>query len=326
MNYYPVFIPTLNRYVHLRRCVESLSKCTYAENTELVIGLDYPPSDKYRDGYEQIKSFLPNIIGFKKVTIFEHKTNLGPARNWKFLQDYCFKENEACIGTEDDNEFSPCFLDYMVKTLDRYYNNSDIVSVCGYNFETFYNQCGKSVYKSVNSNAWGIGLWKHKEILLEAKLKDLHYFEKILFSKSQSVKIIRSYPWMYWMLDTMVAWGVSWGDIKRSVLNILENTYQVKPAISLVKNWGFDGSGEHSQSPELEFQKISGDKLFFLTDEIREFETKDNMLNTYLHSVPKDEKNKRNFFRHVRMLQVLNNFPPFRIVLKLRKIKNKIKK
>ena len=326
MKYYPVFIPTLNRYTHLRRCIESLSRCTYAEETELIIGLDYPPSEKYRHGYNQIKLYLPNIIGFKKVTVIEHNTNLGPGKNWKFLMDYCFEKYDACIGSEDDNEFSPCFLDYMAKTLDRYYKDSDIVSVCGYNFEAFYDQKGKSVYKSVNSSAWGIGFWKHKELLLEEKLKGISYFEKILYSPSKSKKIIKNYPWMYWMLDTMVAWGAGWGDVKRSVLNILEHTYQIKPAISLVKNWGFDGSGEHSQSPDLEFQEISVEKFFFLTDEIQEFETKDNRLNTYMHSVPNAPKKKKEFFRHIRILQVLNNFPPFRIVLKLRKLKNRLKK
>lgn len=43
-HYAPVIIPTLNRYVHLKRCVDSLAKCTHAPDTELIIGLDYPPT------------------------------------------------------------------------------------------------------------------------------------------------------------------------------------------------------------------------------------------------------------------------------------------
>ena len=48
--YAPILIPTLNRYEHFKRCVESLAKCTHAEKTELVIGLDYPPSERYQKG------------------------------------------------------------------------------------------------------------------------------------------------------------------------------------------------------------------------------------------------------------------------------------
>ena len=50
----PICIPTCNRYEHLKRCVESLSKCTLASETDLIISVDYPPSDKYVDGNEKI--------------------------------------------------------------------------------------------------------------------------------------------------------------------------------------------------------------------------------------------------------------------------------
>ena len=45
--YAPVLIPTLNRYEHLKQCLESLSKCSLAEHTEVYIALDFPPSEKY---------------------------------------------------------------------------------------------------------------------------------------------------------------------------------------------------------------------------------------------------------------------------------------
>src|SRR5574344_2091111 len=101
MNYYPVLIPTLCRYDHFYRCVESLSKNTYADKTELVIGLDYPPSDKYREGYEKIKAYIPTIKGFRKVTVFEHDHNLGANDNFFFLRDYCLWKYDAYIITED---------------------------------------------------------------------------------------------------------------------------------------------------------------------------------------------------------------------------------
>ena len=117
MTYYPVIIPTLNRYEHFKRCVESLARNTHADKTELVIGLDYPPSKKYEKGYKQIKEYLPSINGFKKITIFGRRENYGVHRNFIALQNYAFEHYDAVISTEDDNEFSPCFLDYMNKAL-----------------------------------------------------------------------------------------------------------------------------------------------------------------------------------------------------------------
>ena len=55
--YAPVLIPTLCRYEHFKRCIESLSACTGAEHTDVYIGLDYPAKESHRAGYEQIKNF-----------------------------------------------------------------------------------------------------------------------------------------------------------------------------------------------------------------------------------------------------------------------------
>ena len=68
MSYAPVLITTCNRYEHLKRCVESLSKCTLASETDLIISVDYPPSDKYVDGNE----LSPLFFGVSKRKLQNH--------------------------------------------------------------------------------------------------------------------------------------------------------------------------------------------------------------------------------------------------------------
>ena len=58
MNYAPVVIPTLNRYEHLKQCLESLEKCTGAEYTDVYIGVDYPPNDRYVEGWKKVDAYL----------------------------------------------------------------------------------------------------------------------------------------------------------------------------------------------------------------------------------------------------------------------------
>lgn len=50
MIFYPVIIPTLNRIKHLKDCIESLKHNTYASETELVIGLDFPVTEEHKIG------------------------------------------------------------------------------------------------------------------------------------------------------------------------------------------------------------------------------------------------------------------------------------
>ena len=56
--YAPVWIPTLNRFEHFKRCLESLERCTGADKTDVYVGLDYPPSDKYVEGWKKIDAYL----------------------------------------------------------------------------------------------------------------------------------------------------------------------------------------------------------------------------------------------------------------------------
>lgn len=95
MTYFPVIIPTLNRYEHFKACVESLSACTHASQTELIIGLDFPPSNKYVEGWKKVQAYIPKIQGFKKVTCFERNTNLGSSKNSRALQDYALSKYDA---------------------------------------------------------------------------------------------------------------------------------------------------------------------------------------------------------------------------------------
>ena len=52
MIFAPVIIPTLNRYEHFRKCLESLEACTGAEKTDVYVALDFPPSEKYVEGWK----------------------------------------------------------------------------------------------------------------------------------------------------------------------------------------------------------------------------------------------------------------------------------
>lgn len=242
MNHYPVLIPTLNRYEHFRRCVESLSRCTHAEETELVIGLDYPPSEKYREGYEKIKAYIPQITGFKKVTCIKREYNYGAVNNSTDLTSRYFKIYDAIIFSEDDIEFAPCFLDFMDKALDMYKDEPKVRSVCGYVPEYLYRNLSLStIFINPHSSAWGIGLWRDKE--KEFRLIPYEYYLNVLKSFKSSMKILVTYPRELGLLQYMVTRKLVWGDVMRSIPQLLNGTFQVRPSMSLTRNWGYDGSG-----------------------------------------------------------------------------------
>lgn len=52
-DYTPIMIPTLCRYEHFRRCLESLQRRTHANETDVYVGLDYPAKESHWDGYKK---------------------------------------------------------------------------------------------------------------------------------------------------------------------------------------------------------------------------------------------------------------------------------
>lgn len=277
MIYYPVGIPTLCRYEHFRRCVNSLAKNTHADKTELVIGLDFPPAEKYREGYEQINQYIDQIQGFAKVTVFRHEKNLGAMENWLFIKQYIFEHYDAAIMTEDDNEFSPCFLDFMDKCLTYYKSEFQIDSICGCLHPQFHNLVSEGQLFKKETCAWGIGYFREKEMLFQTIPPS--YWEDCIKSSIRSLKLILISPGMYLMLSDMINRKKHWGDVMKSVWQMENEKYQVAPCVNLVRNWGYDSTGLHcgsddsiskwplSDSYEYAFidRKINNDIPYFIT-------------------------------------------------------------
>lgn len=278
----PVIIPTLNRYNHLRRCVESLAHCTNAKETELIIGLDYPPSEKYEEGWRMIGEFLPTITGFKKVTILKRDHNLGAVENMNSLFEYVETYSDRYIFTEDDNEFSPNFLEFINKGLNKYKDNPDVISISGYNYPINMNGYDKNVYASFHFSAWGCGFWKDKRLKLTPK-----GLLKFVFTPYNFFKLIFLSPAHIISLINMLSKHAVHSDACYEIFSCVKNQISIFPRISKVRNWGHDGSGEHgSVKPEEDpcyNQTIDTDTSFDY-DEIPLVDLKWQPLKDYFHT------------------------------------------
>lgn len=286
ITYYPVIIPTLNRYEHFKRCVESLKSNTHAEKTELVIGIDYPPNDKYIDGWKKICDYVKYIKGFKKVTVFYRDENLGPRGNVEKLREYAYQNYDALISTEDDNVFSPNFLDFVNKGLYLYRNDKDIISICGYmspiNFESISNKTTIAYLQEYET--WGYGRWKDREEELNNNMP-YKYMEYICRNR-KFLKKLHEYPrnlyqLMFWPLFNPKLNGKC--DFALSCYCILNGKYTINPLLSLVRNEGNDGSGVNNVRiiDDRSVQTISNDNTFNFKNELDAYEVKQLMKSVY---------------------------------------------
>ena len=275
MTYYPVIIPTLNRYQHFKECIESLSACTHSNKTEIIIGLDYPPSEKYVAGWKLIKEYIPTITGFKKVTVFEHDKNLGAFGNTDFLRSYVTQKYDAYIYTEDDNVFSPCFLDYMDKCLEKYSDDENIIAVSGYMNPIEWSDIKTSnVIRMKDYMAWGIGIWKRTWNELEKNMPN-EYMKYVCSHRNQLKKLKNNYRELY----QLIFWTKSKPELNTrcdftiACYCIINNKCVINPTFSLVRNNGYDGSGVncgYQEDNSNSLQKISNESTFSIKDTLTE--------------------------------------------------------
>ena len=246
--YYPIIVPTLNRYAHFRRLVESLQKNTDADKTLFVIGLDYPPNEKYIEGYELIRDYIPTISGFKKVTVLTTDSNLGPYNNGQRLREYVKSIGyDAVISTEDDNEFSPNFIQYMNWGLNQFKDDDGIYAICGFNMLDTEGVDGQVFKLNHLFAGWGVGQWFNRREKL-APYMDLNFQKKILDEMPISI-IFSKKVFKANAILGMLYGGWPYGDTISMFLPDNER-WCVFPTVSKVRNWGQDGTGEHGGSEE----------------------------------------------------------------------------
>lgn len=263
MKCYPILIPTLNRFSHFKECVESLAKCSYASQTDLFIGLDYPPSQRYEEGYLKIKNYVQSIVGFKTVNVFERSTNFGAIENLRSLIEVARASYDGYILIEDDNIVAPTFLEFMNTSMIYFQSVENIKSVCGFLPTSQYNY-QKDYLITSDSSGWGIGRWFKKYHIAEKE-----YPLSVLQSFKKSWKLYKSYPASLLMLMEMVGKGAWYGDTVRTVENIEKGFFQIRPAESLVKNMGHDGTGLHCGYDDFGFsnQILSDRKSYIITSQ-----------------------------------------------------------
>lgn len=267
----PVLIPTLNRHVHFKRCVESLARCTHAEKTDLYISLDFPSNESHKQGYRIIKDYLITITMFKSVTIIEREKNYGAIDNFFNSAEQLFTKHERIIISEDDNVFSPNFLDYTNKGLEIYKDNLKIRAICGYKFpfdlpSTF--QENHFFFKSFS--AWGFGIWRDRFLTKNECNEMIPKINTYLKNPIKSSQLNKYQYGLLMGLMNIVKTNKITGDRIYCYNNIVNDTYCVFPSISKVRNTGHDGTGEHC--PKLDnfnnifcLQEIDNNNFFTYT-------------------------------------------------------------
>lgn len=261
----PVLVPTLYRADHFIRLVESLKRCKYADRTELIIGLDFPFKEQHEIGYKKIQNFIENgITGFKNVYVIKHSSNVGQRNNMYSMMNYASSKYDRYIVAEDDNVFGYSFLTYMNAMLEKIKYNNEIVMISGFSYPVEWVDLqgyGVIAEKSFFS-AWGYATYFKTYNAIKEYYSSCNYL--LQFQKSQNAKKIFRTSKKNFCYYIHGIWGknISPNDIGISLYQLCNEKYCLMPTASLVRNEGWDGSGQNCTDNNMlktlfENQKIS---------------------------------------------------------------------
>lgn len=249
----PVVIPTLNRFKHFKECLESLERCYGAECTDVFVALDFPPSEKYQKGWLEIDNYLikkEKDNKFKSLNVFRRNRNFGIHKiggNTNVLVSDVLKIYDRYILSEDDNIFSPCFLEFVNKGLERYKEDPRVYAICGYDFgkEDKPLPSDTNYYLTKRTNAWGIGRWRDKLLFFKENYCNMEQLRECMMDKQKRKEIQRKSPRAYYKILSALKRNRIMGDGMTQVMLELEDMYNVFPKESMVRNVGLDGTGDH---------------------------------------------------------------------------------
>lgn len=269
-----ILVPTLCRNKHLEKCLDSLMRNPWAKYVDVYIGVDYPAKASHWPGYREILKLMERDFSvFRSFHLFKRSTNYGESRNFDDLYQEAIKDHDQFIFMEDDTEFSENYLEYMLKALDFFRDDPDVISVSGYSYPVKFkteNECNTFIQNAI-FNMWGAGFWKSKfEVCRKEIGEDLclvREFSKNLkqyrFSRYRRVdyincvagvdpddKDVRKFCYLF----------TSTTDIAMGVYMQVKGKYQAMPVISKVRNNGFDGTGLYCQAIKpTRFGRITSD-------------------------------------------------------------------
>ena len=245
-NLAPIALFTYNRPWHTQQTVEALQKNKLASESELFIYSDDAKNDDARVSVDEVRKYIDNITGFKKITVIKRDKNWGLANSIIDGVTKIVNEYGRIIVLEDDLVTSPYFLKYMNTALDFYKNEKSVISIHGYIYpiENLPNS-----FFIKGADCWGWATWKNKWDIFEPDGQKL-LNELTVKNLEKESDFNGSYDFTRMLKDQINGKNSSWA-IRWYMSAFLKNMVTLYPGKSYVQNIGFDSQGVHCRETDI---------------------------------------------------------------------------
>ena len=277
------------RPVHSKLFLTSLSKVNGISHCGLYIFLDKCNCNISFSEISKFKEYFSDII------VYESPIKMGLRENILFGIDYCLSENDICLVLENDLEVSFATLDFVIEFIRKSEEFPQVKAGCLYSFNINNYRNNKKNTKLISSNyflSWGWVVRKTVWKQFKSKIDEVDFFWIVRNFK----KFNANYSNDYFFQILINSFGIkrTWAIYFYYFLQKHKGVVLL-PEISLIRNIGWDGSGENCNINEKYKVKSLPDKLlvdsqFILEDyvgdllfeEFHRANGKNNFIRNYL--------------------------------------------
>ena len=243
MDLAPIILFTYDRPWHTRLTVEALQKNKLASESELYIYSDKEKNEDARVNVDEVRKYIGNITGFKKITVIKRDKNWGLANSIIDGVTQIVNKYGKIIVLEDDLITSPNFLKFMNSTLKFYKNEEKILSISGYTYPfKIPKNYNEDVFIFYRTSSWGWATWKNEWSMVDFNVTKKH---EIFKNKLLQKEFNRGGDDLFKMLKKQAEGRIDSWAIRFALSSSLNDKYTLFPSKSLVKNIGHDKSGTH---------------------------------------------------------------------------------
>lgn len=240
----PIILFTYKRPLHTQKVLDALATNIEAKDSVLYVYCDGAKDNASEDDLikiEEVRGIFKTENRFKEIILTTHAQNKGLANSIVSGVTEVIKKHGTAIIVEDDIVTAPFFLKYMNETLTLYKDSIEVACITGYVFPT--KEKLPDTFFLKGAECWGWATWSRVWDQYNGNSKDL-LAELEQQKRQYEFDYNGTYP-HYQMLKDQIAgknnsWAICW-----YATAFLKDMLTLYPGVSLVRNIGFDGSGEH---------------------------------------------------------------------------------
>lgn len=271
-NLAPVVLFVYKRPRHTLQTLESLYDNPLSTQSSVYIFTDAAKSTQDQALVNQVRKIIKQKQWCKEVHIIERINNFGLAKNIIEGVTQIVQQFGKVIVLEDDLMVSPGFLTYMNQALELYQNEPQVMQISGHTPPINIRNYPRNTFFYNKIATWGWGTWADSWQKLNTDATYL--LEQIkINSQTQEFNADGAYNFIEHLeaniQERINTWAIKW---QASVF--LAKGLCLYPKKSLVRNIGFDNSGEHCGYSkthlkqkiinQLNIQKIAIEELPFI--------------------------------------------------------------